>query len=102
LLFRELAVFDFSWLFEVPRLARLVCWTALLLEVCYPVSIWPRRPRGAWALGIIGMHLGIALTMRLWSFSAVMIVLNAAAFLVSADPAPPDRKSLFDRRPKAQ
>jgi hypothetical protein len=50
----------------------------------------------------MGLHVGIGVVTRLWSFSAVMIVLNAAAFLVSADPAPPDRKSLFDRRPKAQ
>ncbi|MEO8727652.1 MAG: HTTM domain-containing protein [Acidobacteriaceae bacterium] len=51
-----------------------------LLEAAYPIFIWPRRTRLLWLAGVIGMHVGIALTMGLYLFSLVMIVLNLAGF----------------------
>jgi hypothetical protein len=42
-----------------------------------------------WALGTVGLHAGIAVTMGLWSFSAVMMVLTTAAFLAPDRPAEP-------------
>lgn len=63
-----------SWL--LPALGILVC----LLETGYPFFIWGRRTRGPWLLAILGMHLGIGLTMGLYLFALIMIVLNLSAF----------------------
>lgn len=72
---------DFSWLAGVPALALALCWGTLAIELGYVVFIWLPRTRRLWALATIGMHTGIALALGLWSFSALMIALNAAAFL---------------------
>ncbi|MCU1349721.1 MAG: hypothetical protein JWO56_2751 [Acidobacteria bacterium] len=76
------APFDLSWLAFHPTLPLLACWGTLALELGYAFFVWPRRTRRLWVLGTISMHAGIAVVLGLWSFSAVMIVLNAAAFLV--------------------
>ena len=51
-----------------------------LLELTYPALIWPKKTRIICLMAIIGMHVGIGLTMGLHLFSLVMIVLNLAAF----------------------
>jgi hypothetical protein len=88
LMCRDLARFDFAWLAAVPWLPRLACWGTLLLEIGYAFFVWPRWTRKPLVLGVMGLHVGIAVAMGLWSFSAVMIVLNAGAFLVSPEPCP--------------
>jgi hypothetical protein len=75
-----------AWLAAVPWLAVLAGWATLLLEVGYAFLVWPRWTRRPWALAIVGLHAGIAVALNLWSFSALMIVLNVAAFLVPAEP----------------
>jgi Vitamin K-dependent gamma-carboxylase len=77
--------FDFSWLADHPLLAKAACWGTMLCEAGYPLFIWIRRTRRIWLLAIIGLHVGIAITLGLVFFSAVMIVLNVAAFLVPGD-----------------
>jgi hypothetical protein len=77
-----------AWLAAAPWLAVLAGWGTLLLEVGYALFVWPRRTRRPWALATVGLHAGTAVTMNLWSFAAVMVVLNVAAFLVPAEPAP--------------
>jgi hypothetical protein len=52
----------------------------VLLELGYPVLIWPSRTQTAWLFAIVSMHIGIALAMGLYGFSFVMIVLNLAGF----------------------
>ena len=88
LLWPTMAFFDFSWLAQVQWLAKLICWGTLLVEVGYAIFIWPRLTRRLWLLATIGLHAGIALTMGLVFFSAVMIVLNIAAFGVSGEIQP--------------
>jgi Vitamin K-dependent gamma-carboxylase len=51
-----------------------------LLEISYPVFIWNRRTRGIWLMCICVMHLAIGLTMGMYLFAFIMIVLNIAAF----------------------
>lgn len=51
-----------------------------ILETGYPFLIWGRRTRKIWLICICGMHLAIGLTMGMYLFALVMIVLNAAAF----------------------
>lgn len=82
----DLAQMDFSWLAGLPWLALLACWGTLAVEVGYPFFIWHRRTRLPMILATVGFHAGIALSMGLVSFSAVMILLTVSAFLVSAQP----------------
>ena len=51
-----------------------------LLEIGYPIFIWPQRTRKIWLTCVLGMHTGILLTMGLYLFSLIMIVLNLAGF----------------------
>ena len=51
-----------------------------LIEIAYPVFIWSKKTRNVWLLLIIGMHVAIGLTMGMYLFALVMIVLNLAAF----------------------
>ncbi len=54
--------------------------TVCLLETSYPVFIWPRKTRVYWLISILLMHVSIGLTMGLYLFALIMIVLNLAAF----------------------
>lgn len=78
---------DFTWLAHWPALAMVTGWTVLLIEVGYPVFIWPRRTRRPWVAAVAAMHAGIGVFMGLHVFAAVMIVLTVAMFGVSAEPA---------------
>lgn len=50
------------------------------LETVYPFLVWPKRSRRTVLACVIAMHLGIGLTMGLYLFSLIMIVLDLAAF----------------------
>jgi Vitamin K-dependent gamma-carboxylase len=59
-----------------------------LLEIGYPFLIWNGKTRKIWLIGICAMHLGIGVTMGMYLFALIMIVLNLAAFgsgLISAE-----------------
>ena len=67
----------------------LLHWKALLpiagisiciLEIGYPFFIWHKRTRSIWFWLVIGMHIAIGMTMGMYLFALIMIVLNAAAF----------------------
>jgi hypothetical protein len=51
-----------------------------VLEIGYPLFIWLRKTRLIWFLAIFAIHLAIALTMGLYLFAFIMIILNLAAF----------------------
>src|SRR5207245_787234 len=73
-------MFDMTWLAFVPGLARVACWTTLLIECGYPFLIWSARTRVVWLPATIGLHVAIALVLGLHYFGAVLVVLNVAAF----------------------
>ena len=52
----------------------------LLLETGAVGFVWHPRLRRVWLVGVVGLHLGIALLLNLWTFSATMIVFDLAAF----------------------
>ena len=64
------------WNYLFPLAGILIC----LLEFGYPFLIWARRTRKIWVLSICGMHVAVGLTMGMYLFSLIMIVLNVAAF----------------------
>ena len=65
-----------SWRGIFPVVSVTIC----LLEAGYPVGMWWARTRRAWLVAIIVMHIAIGLTMGLYFFALIMIVLNLAAF----------------------
>jgi uncharacterized membrane protein YphA (DoxX/SURF4 family) len=72
--------FDVSWLARAPWLGKLLCWGTLVLEMGYPVFIWPRRLRRLWIAGVESLHVGIGVFMGLYFFAAVMGLLTLCAF----------------------
>ena len=64
------------WKYLFPVAGILIC----LLEFGYPFFIWNTRTRKIWLFGVCAMHVAIAVTMGMYLFSLVMIVLNLAAF----------------------
>lgn len=79
-------VFDFTWLADYPWLAVLAGWSVLIVEIGYPVFVWPQRTRRPWIAAVVAMHAGIGIFMGLHVFAAVMIVLTVSLFGVSAEP----------------
>ncbi|WP_120526671.1 HTTM domain-containing protein [Corallococcus exercitus] len=79
----QFRAFDFSWLASYPLLARVGCWSTLLLEVGYAGMIWVPRLRRHWLVATLMLHAGIAVCLRLWLFSLTMMVFNLAAFALS-------------------
>lgn len=51
-----------------------------VLEIGYPFFIWHRRLRRPWIIAILLMHVGVGVTMGMYLFASIMIVLNLAAF----------------------
>jgi len=76
---------DCSFLAYVPWLAKVAGWTTPLLEAGVVAFMWHRRLRRLWLVCIVGMHLGIAVLIGLWAFSAVMIVYDVSAFWGQGD-----------------
>jgi hypothetical protein len=65
-----------SWRYLFPVAGILIC----ILETGYIFFIWPKRTRLLWLICMLGVHAGIAITMGMYLFSFVMIVLNISAF----------------------
>jgi hypothetical protein len=64
------------WKYLFPVAGIFIC----VLEFGYPFFIWSTKTRKIWLSGVCAMHVAIAVTMRMYLFSLVMIVLNVAAF----------------------
>jgi hypothetical protein len=65
-----------SWKYFLPVLGISIC----LIEAGYPVFIWLKKTRLIWLICVLGMHIAIGLTMGMYLFALIMIILNAAAF----------------------
>ena len=82
----DLCPFNMSWIASVPLVPRLLGVGTLIVETGYPIFVWPRRTRTLWAMATLGLHLGIAIFMQLYTFSAMMAVFTFSMWLVSATP----------------
>ncbi len=71
---------DMSWLTQVPWLAAFIGWSVLLVEGTYPIFMTWRKTRSLWLMLVVGMHLGIGLSMGMWLFASIMIILSATAY----------------------
>jgi hypothetical protein len=66
-----------------------------LLEIGYPFLIWPKRTRFVWLMSVLIMHAAIGLTMGMYLFALIMIVLNAAAFAPGSWPLAESGKAIL-------
>lgn len=70
-----------GWSAFFPAAGILIC----LLEICYPLLIWPRQTRLLSLCFICLMHFMIGLTMGMYLFAVIAIILNVAAFAPGLD-----------------
>jgi uncharacterized membrane protein YphA (DoxX/SURF4 family) len=75
--------FDFSFMATYPILSIMAAWFTILIEMCHPVLISIGRTRLVGMYLTISMHLGIALVLNLYFFSAIMIIWNVTAYYFS-------------------
>ncbi len=78
------------WRYLFPVAGIFIC----MLEFGYPFFIWNSRTRTIWLIGICAMHVGIGLTMGMYLFAFIMIILNVAAFWPGFVSAEHERMSL--------
>ena len=64
------------WNYLFPIAGIFIC----LLEIGYPFFIWNEKTRKVWLICICGMHFAIGVTMGMYLFALIMIILNIAAF----------------------
>ena len=68
--------FLLHWSNLLPLIGIFIC----IVEVGYPVFIWPKKTRNIWLFSVLAMHAAIGVTMGLYLFALIMVVLNVAAF----------------------
>ncbi|PWN59120.1 HTTM domain-containing protein [Chryseobacterium viscerum] len=71
---------DFSWLIEHSYILSFIGWSTIIIEMCYPFFIWYKPTQKTWLFLTVSMHIGIALVLNLYYFSAIMIVWNITNF----------------------
>jgi len=77
--------FDTLWLANFPILPQIAGIAALALEFGYCIFIWPKKTRKLWIIGIVALHLGIAVFLGLTLFGILMCCLTVAAFFPDAE-----------------
>jgi len=65
-----------SWKILFPLLGIAVC----VIETSYPFFVWLKKTRLVWLVSVLAMHIAIGLSMGLYLFSLIMVILNLAAF----------------------
>ncbi|UCJ06048.1 HTTM domain-containing protein [Chitinophaga pendula] len=76
----QFSAWNMSWLSQYPWIARIICWSTLLVEIGYPVWMCIPRLRRYGYAATVSLHLAIAVFMGLQLFAAMMILLNTAAW----------------------
>lgn len=79
-MWKALASVDNSFYMFPPILLTITGITTVLLEFLFPFLVYKKITRKYAITLIILMHIGIAMMMKLYAFSAIMIVWNLAAF----------------------
>lgn len=89
--------FDFSWMADHSYLLIFIGWATIIIEMLYPVFVWIPKTQKTWMMLTISMHLGIALVLNLYYFSAIMIIWNLTNFNFERENASV-KSSIFERR----
>jgi hypothetical protein len=78
--------FDLTWTAQWPMLLLLSAWATILLEGLFFIFIWPKRTRLPWLVGMLGLHLGIAVMMGLHFFGLIMCIFLISGFAIPYEP----------------
>lgn len=87
---------DFSWLTEHSYIVSFIGWSTIIIEMCHPFFIWYKPTQKTWLYLTVSMHIGIALVLNLYYFSAIMIVWNITNFYFEQ----PDKKMVVSSKKK--
>ncbi|WP_445724334.1 hypothetical protein, partial [Flavobacterium sp.] len=71
---------NFDFLGKYPLFIVFIGWSTIVIELFYPLFITLKKTRTLWLYLTISLHLGIALTLNLYFFSAIMITWNITNF----------------------
>lgn len=80
--------FDFAWMADHSYILVIVGWSTVIIEMLYPVFVWIPKTQKTWMMLTISMHLGIALVLNLYYFSAIMIIWNLTNFNFERESVP--------------
>lgn len=80
--------FDFSWMADHSYILIIIGWSTVIIEMLYPVFVWIPKTQKTWMMLTISMHLGIALVLNLYYFSAIMIIWNLTNFNFERESVP--------------
>ncbi|OQW50857.1 MAG: hypothetical protein A4S09_11060 [Proteobacteria bacterium SG_bin7] len=69
----QLALMDFSFVLRWPLVIIIGTYFTLIFEIYFPALVWPKKIRMWVLLAGVLLHIGIAITMGLVFFSAVMV-----------------------------
>lgn len=71
---------NFDSLGKYPLIIALIGWSTIIIELMYPLFISLKKTRLIWLYLTISLHLGIAIVLNLYFFSAIMITWNITNF----------------------
>jgi hypothetical protein len=80
--------FEFSWMADHSYILIILGWSTIIIEMLYPVFVWIPKTQKTWVMLTISMHLGIALVLNLYYFSAIMIIWNLTNFYFESASVP--------------
>ena len=72
---------NIDWMANASWIPKLLCWGTLIVEIFYPFGMLFPKTKKLWFVSILSMHLFIAVFLGLQLFGALMLLLNAAAFV---------------------
>lgn len=69
----QITLWDLTWMAHFPFLLALLAHVTVVWEIFFPAAIINPRTKYLWLLMGFGFHVGIALVLDLWGFSALML-----------------------------
>jgi hypothetical protein len=72
--------FNTNWMASVPFIPKMLGWGTLVIETLYPIGMLWSKSKKLWLIGIVSMHLGIAIFLGLYLFGGLMMLLNISVF----------------------
>lgn len=76
---------NIDYLGKFPLLFILSGWATILVELLYPLFMNSKKSQKTGLIAIISLHLGIALFLNLYFFSAIMIIWNITTYYFEID-----------------
>lgn len=77
---RQYAITDLTWFSQWPLLVAMMGFMALFFEIYFPALVWNSKTKPYVLMFGVAFHVGIAITMGIWSFAGVMISVYALFF----------------------